>query len=79
MNVQIKLKPCPFCGKIPTKQVIASMSGSIYIASVRCDKCQIEKKIAYSPGKINKPKSAESTALRLAGKEWNHRAGEEGA
>lgn len=77
MSEQFGLKPCPFCGGTPTRQVITSMSGSIYIASVRCDKCQIEKKIAYSPGKINKPKNAVSTALRLVGKDWNRRAGEE--
>ena len=71
------LKPCPFCGGMPTRRIMTSMGGSIYIASVRCDKCQIEKKIAYSPGRINKPKNAESTALRLAGQEWNRRAGEE--
>ena len=77
MSEQFELKPCPFCGGAPARRIMTSMDGSIYIASVRCDKCQTEKKIAYSPGKINKPKNAESTALRLAGKEWNRRAGEE--
>lgn len=70
------LKPCPFCGGAPTVRVSPSMVGSIYIASVRCDKCQIEKKIAYSPGIVNKPKNAEVTAKRLASKNWNRRVGE---
>ena len=71
------LKPCPFCGSTPVKNVMASFGGSIYIATVKCKKCGITKKLAYSPGKINKPKNAEATALRLVGKEWNRRAGEE--
>ena len=71
------LKPCPFCGGTPVKNVMASFSGSIYIATVKCEKCGITKKLAYSPGKINKPKNAEATALRLVGKEWNRRTGEE--
>ena len=71
------LKPCPFCGGMPVKNVMASFSGSIYIATVKCEKCGITKKLAYSPGKINKPKNAEATALRLVRKEWNRRAGEE--
>lgn len=73
----MELKPCPFCGGKPTVRVSPSMSSSIYIASVRCDMCRIEKKIAYSPGRVNKPKNAEVTAKRLAGKEWNRRVGEE--
>ena len=70
------LKPCPFCGGRPRKSVMTSFCGSIYIATVKCEKCGIEKKLAYSPGTVNKPKNAEATALRLAGKEWNRRAGE---
>lgn len=72
-----ELKPCPFCGSKPVNSVMTSFSGSIYIATVKCEKCGITKKPAYSPGKINKPKNAEATALKLVGKEWNRRAGEE--
>ena len=71
------LKPCPFCGGKPASSVMTSFCGAIYIATVKCEKCGITKKLAYSPGKINKPKNAEATALRLVGKEWNRRAGEE--
>ena len=70
------LKPCPFCGGKPASSVMTSFGGAIYIATVKCEKCGITKKMAYSPGKINKPKNAVSTALRLVGKEWNRRAGE---
>lgn len=73
----MELKPCPFCGGKPVKSVMVSLGCSIYIATVKCEKCGITKKLAYSPGKINKPKNAEATALRLVGKEWNRRAGEE--
>ena len=45
--------------------------------NIKCEKCGITKKMAYSPGKVNKPKNAVEAALRLAGKEWNRRAGEE--
>lgn len=69
-----KLKGCPFCGAEPTKRIMTAMGGSIYIAVVRCEKCQIEKKVAYSPGRVNKPESAEATAMRMASTEWNRRA-----
>ena len=71
-----ELKPCPFCGGEPAKRIMTSMGGQIYIAILRCDKCQIEKRIAYSPGKVNKPKNAEATAFRMVGREWNRRAGD---
>ena len=71
------LKPCPFCGGKPVNSATTSFDGSIYIATVKCEKCGATKKVAYSPGKVNKPKNAVATALRLAGKEWNRRAGEE--
>lgn len=71
------LKPCPFCGGKPVNSVLTSFGGAIYIATVKCKKCGIEKKLAYSPGKVNKPKNAEATALRLVGKEWNRRAEEQ--
>lgn len=70
------LKPCPFCGGKPVNSVMTSFGGSIYIVTIKCEKCGIRKKMAYSPGKVNKPKNAVETALRLAGKEWNRRAGE---
>ena len=70
------LKPCPFCGGKPVNGVTPSFDGSIYIATVKCEKCGITKKMAYSPGKVNKPKNAVAMALRLVGKEWNRRAGE---
>lgn len=72
----MELKPCPVCGRAPTVRVLPSVGGSIYIASVRCDYCHIEKKIAYSPGRVNKPKNADVTAKRLASEEWNRRVGE---
>ena len=56
---------------------MTSFGGSIYIATVKCEKCGIEKKMAYSPGTVNKPKNAGVTAIRLAVKEWNRRAGRE--
>ena len=71
------LKPCPFCGGEPVSNAMTSFGGAIYIATIKCEKCGITKKMAYSPGKINKPKNAASTALRLVAKEWNRRAGEE--
>ena len=72
------LKPCPFCGGKPVNSVMTSFGGSIYIVTIKCEKCGITKKMAYSPGKVNKPKNAVEAALRLAGKEWNRHAGEEG-
>lgn len=45
------LKPCPVFGGMPVKNVMASFSGSIYIATVKCEKCGIRKKMAYSPRK----------------------------
>ena len=72
-----ELKSCPFCGSKLVNSVMTSFGGSIYIATVKCEKCGITKKVAYSPGKINKPENAAATALRLVAKEWNRRAGEE--
>lgn len=69
-----KLKGCPFCGGEPTKHVMPSVGGNIIIAVVRCERCKIEKKVAYSPGVINKPKDAAATAMRMASTEWNKRA-----
>ena len=69
-----ELKPCPFCGGEPTKHIATAMGGNIYIAIVRCERCHIERKIAYSPGTVNKPKNAEATAFRMVGREWNRRA-----
>lgn len=69
-----KLKGCPFCGDQPTKCVMPSVGGGIVIAVVRCERCKIEKKIAYSPGTVNKPKDAAATAMRMASTEWNRRA-----
>lgn len=73
----LRLRECPFCGGKPVNSVTTSFDGSIYIATVKCEKCGITKKMAYSPGKVNKPKNAVATALRLVGKVWNRRAGEE--
>ena len=73
----LKLRECPFCGGKPVNSVTTSFDGYIYIATVKCEKCGLTKKMAYSPGKVDKPKNAVATALRLAGKEWNRLAGEE--
>lgn len=69
-----KLKGCPFCGDQPTKRAMPSVGGGIIIAVVRCERCKIEKKVAYSPGIVNKPKDAAATAMRMASTEWNRRA-----
>lgn len=73
------LKPCPFCGGKPVNSVMTSFGGSIYIATIKCEKCGRTKQMAYSPGSVNKPKNAVATALRLAKKEWNRQAREGGA
>ena len=69
-----KLKPCPFCGRTDTLTTDVLKYDQIFLAKIEC-LCGAQKRIAYSPGTVNKPKNARATAARLASTEWNRRTG----
>lgn len=69
-----RIKSCPRCGWKPETSVRLPVGdNNIYIGIVSCGACRYTKHIAYSPGRVNKPKNAALTAVRLAVKEWNRR------
>lgn len=69
-----ELKPCPFCGCEAERRIADGTTGRIIVVTTFCKSCGASVKSAYSPGVVNKPKDATTTALRLATKAWNRRA-----
>ena len=68
------LKPCPFCGGEADRRIADGTIQGILIVTIYCKTCGASLRNAYSPGRVNKPKDATATALRLAARAWNRRS-----
>lgn len=74
----IKLKPCPFCGGMPSKFVYAyDECGNIMIDfRVICPKCYTMKKATVN-GQIRLTFKACEDAMKMAIERWNERENNE--
>ena len=69
-EIEIEVKPCPFCGRMPTLKYYPGLYGygdDSDLAYIKCENCNVRMVEEVSG-------MSEEKVLRLVAKRWNRRA-----